>query len=132
MTTRRATFSSAPRGFSLLEVLVLVVVIAIVGAAAGRALQTVARTPVLTDQTFQLETQLISKMESIRAMTFDNIAVGSPNSTLSDIVTVSGTTYQRIVTVALADANGDGSAEATFKIITVTCGGQSISTMITR
>lgn len=120
------------RAFSLLEVLVLVVVIGIVGAAAGRALQAVCRTPVLTDQTYQLETQLISKMEAIRAMTFDSIAVGSPNATLTDMVTVSGTNYQRTVTVALADANGDGLAENNFKLITVTCGGQSISTLITR
>ncbi len=130
--TKKSSIRTARLGFSLMEVLVLVVVIAIVGAAAGKALQTVARTPVLTDQTFQLETQLISKMESIRAMTFDNVAVGSPNATLSDIVTVSGTTYQRTVTVALADANGDGNVENNFKLITVTCGGQSISTMISR
>lgn len=129
---RGAARSGRGRGFSLMEVLILVAVIAVVGAAAGRALQVVARTPVLTDQNYQIETQLISKMEEIRAMTFDNIAVGSPNSTLSDIVTISGTSYQRTVTVALADANGDGSAEANFKQITVTCGGQTISTLITR
>ena len=132
MTTRRANISPAHRGFSLMEVLVLVVVIAIVGAGAGRALQTVARTPVITDQTYQVETQLISKMESIRAMTFDSIAVGSPNSSLSDIIVVSGTNYQRTVTVALADANGDGTADNTFKRITVTCGGQTITTLIAR
>lgn len=120
------------RGFSLLEVLVLVTVVAIVGAAAGQALVNVARTPVSTDRNYQIETQLISKMEAIRALGFDSIAVGSPNATLSDIVTIAGTNYQRTVTVALADANGDGNAESSFKSITITCGGQSISTLISR
>ena len=100
------------RAFSLIEVLVLVVVLGIVGAAAGRALQAVVRTPVLTDQSFQLETQIVSKMEDIRAKSFDSVAVGSPNATLSDIVTVGGVNYQRTVTVAYADADGNGAKRA--------------------
>jgi Tfp pilus assembly protein PilV len=131
-TQLRRHYAGSARGFSLLEVLVLVVVIAIVGVAAGQALVNVARTPVAADQNFQIETQLISKMEDIRAMSFDSVAVGSPNSTLSDIVTIAGTDYQRTVTVTLADANGDGLAEAGFKAITVTCGGQTVSTLISR
>ena len=123
---------NAGRGFSLMEVMVLVVVIAIVGAAAGQALQAVCRTPVMTDRNYQIETQLISKMEAIRAMGFNAIAVGNPNATLSDIVSVAGTDYQRTVTVALADANGDGTAEANFKMVTVTCGSQSVSTLVSR
>ena len=120
----------ASRAFSLLEVLILVVVLAIVGVAAGRALQNLAYTPVKADQTFQIETQLVSKMEAIRSMPFDTIVVGSPNATLSDIITVGSSNYQRTVTVALADGNGDGLADATFKQITVTCGGQTISTYV--
>jgi prepilin-type N-terminal cleavage/methylation domain-containing protein len=120
------------RGFSLIEVLVLVAVIGIVGAAAGRALQNIARTPVSSDQNFQVETQLISKMEAIRAMGFDSIAVGSPNGTLTDSVTIGGTSYTRTVTVALADVNGDGAAEANVKVITVTCGAQTVTTLISK
>ena len=120
------------KGFSLMEVLMLVVVLGIVGAAAGQALRAVERAPVQNDQNFQIETQLISKMEAIRAMTFDNIAVGSPNSDLSGWVTVGTSSYQCIVTVALADPNGGSSPQNNFKQITVTCGGQSVTTCITR
>ena len=119
-------------GFSLMEVLLLVVILGIVGAAAGRALQAVAKVPGQNEQNFQIETLLISKMEQIRSMSFDTIAVGSPSSTLSDTVTVANTSYPRTVTVALADGNGDGFAETTFKQITVSCGGQSVTTLISR
>ena len=120
------------RAFSLVEVLVLVAVIGIVGAAAGRALQAVVATPVKNDRTFQIETQLISKLEYIRSLNFNGIMIGSPSSTLSDIVTISGANYQRIVNVSFADANGDGVADVDFKLVTVTIGDQSVSTYICR
>lgn len=122
----------ARRGFSLIEVLVLVVVIGIVGAAAGRTLQMVAATPVQNDRMFQIETQLISKMEYLRSLPFDSIAVGSPNSMLSDNVTIAGTYHPRLVNVTLADGDGNGSVDSDFKQITVTCGSQSVSTLIAR
>src|ERR1044072_8428526 len=99
------------RGFSLMEVLVLVVVLGIVGAAAGRALQTMARTPVAADETMQIETQIISKMEELRARSFASVAVGSTTSTVSiGDASVGGAvkSYQMSVEVGLADANGDG------------------------
>src|ERR1035437_1492517 len=110
------------RGFSLMEVLLLVVVLGIVGAAAGQALQAVAKVPSQTDTVFQIETQMISKMEQIRSMTFDNVPTGTG---LSDTVQIAGMSYNRTVTVALADPNG-GGASATFKQVTVACGGQSV------
>jgi prepilin-type N-terminal cleavage/methylation domain-containing protein len=118
------------RGFSLVEVLILVAVLGIVGAAAGRALQAAAKMPVTTENNLEIETALITKMESIRALAFANIAVGAPNATLSDTVTIGGTSYARTVTVALADANGDGNAESTFKTITVTCNGMTVTTQV--
>jgi type II secretory pathway pseudopilin PulG len=119
-------------GFSLMEVLLLVAVLGIVGAATGKALIAIAKVAPQNDISYQLETRLISKMEEIRSMAFDAVAVGSPNSTLSDSVTVLNVAYPRTVTVALADGNGDGTADSTFKQVTVTCGGRSISTLISK
>ena len=47
----------------------------------SRALQAMARTPVAADETFQIETQIISKMEELRALTFANVVVGATTST---------------------------------------------------
>jgi prepilin-type N-terminal cleavage/methylation domain-containing protein len=124
--------SSKKRGFSLMEVLMLVAILGIVGAAAGRALISMGKVPGQTDLSYQLETRLISKLEEIRALHFDTVAVGSPNPTLSDYVGVSGVSYPRTVTVVLADGDGNGSADATFKQVTVTLAGRSISTLISR
>jgi Tfp pilus assembly protein PilV len=120
------------RGFSLLEVMLLVIVLGIVGGAAGRALQSMAKVPGQTDQNFQIETRLISKMEEIRALTFDAITAGIPNQTLSDTVVISGVSYNRTVNVT-AMANPDGSGNSgTFKEVTITCGGQSVSSRISK
>jgi hypothetical protein len=119
------------RGFSLMEVLLLVVVLGIVGGAAGRALQAVAKVPGETDLNFQIESQLVSKMEAIRSLPFDSVAIGN-YSTLSDIVYIQNVAYYRAVIVTNADANGDGSSEATFKQVTVSCGGQAVTTLISK
>jgi len=120
------------RGFSLMEVLLLVAILGIVGAATGKALIAIAKVAPQNDISYQLETRLISKMETIRSMTFDSVAVGSPNAALSDTVSVLNVTYPRTVTVALADGDGDGVADSTFKQVTVTCGGRSISTLVSK
>jgi hypothetical protein len=118
-----------------MEVLVLVVVLGIVAAAAGRALQAVARAPVTTDEVFQLETQMISKMEELRAQTFDSLIVGSTQSTISigDLNIPGAARYhQMTVAIALADADSNGIVDANFKQITVSVAGQSITTLVTR
>ena len=127
------------RAFSLIEVLVLVSVIAIVGAAVGRSLQAVAATPVKNDQAFQIETQLISKMETLRAMASSNFGSLIPSTATglySDTVTIANATYQRNVIVAYVDPNSAGPADTasvtTCKRITVTCGGQTLSLFVTQ
>ena len=120
------------RAFSLMEVLLLVVVLGIVGAAAGRALQAMAKVPGQADLNLQIETRLISKMEQIRSLGFDSIVAGSPNVGLSDTVTIEGASYDRTVNVTVL-ANPDGSGNSgTFKQITVNCGGQSVTTLISK
>jgi hypothetical protein len=122
------------RAFSLMEVLILVVVLGIVAAAAGRALQAVARTPVTTDEIFQLETQMISKMEELRAQPFDTLIVGPGTVSTVTVGNAPGTvkTYQMTVEIALADADGNGLPEANFKQVKVSLAGQSITTLVTK
>lgn len=135
MTPSRPIPRRRRRAFTLIEVLVLVVVLGIVAAATGRALQAVARTPVTTDEVFQLETRLISKMEEIRATPFDTLLVGeTPYSISIGDLNIPGATkyHQMTVNVALADADGNGLPEANFKQVTISVAGQSVTTLITR
>ena len=137
---RKSRLPRRRRGFTLLEVLLLVGVLGVVGAAAGQAMQVAAKIPSETDMHFQIETRLISKMEEIRAMQFDAIAVGNP-STLSDEVPIGpkDLRYDRRVVVSFADPGNGLALEAyrassvdTFKKVTVTCGGQSATIFITK
>lgn len=116
-------------GFSLMESLLLTIILGIVGSAAGAMLLSLAKSPRDTETQYQLETALVSKMESVRAIAFDSLEVGG---SLSDSVTIGGKSYSRSVEVALADANGDGSPESNFKSITVSVGGQSVTTLVNR
>jgi hypothetical protein len=123
------------QAFSLMEVLVLVVVLGIVAASAGRALQAVARTPVTTDEVFQIETQMISKMEELRCSAFDALLVGTTNNTISigDLNIPGAAKYhQMTVTIELGDPDANGITDATFKQLTVSVAGQSITTLVAR
>jgi len=117
------------RGFSLIEVLLLVTVLGIVGGAAGQAMIVVAKVPSQTDMHFQIETRLISKMETIRALDFDDI-----NDTLTDSVPIGpqSTIYARTVTVTNIAGSGGGTPDSTFKQITITCGGQSVTMFVAK
>jgi prepilin-type N-terminal cleavage/methylation domain-containing protein len=130
------------RGFSLMEVLILVVVLGIVAAAAGRALQAMARTPVAADETLQIETQVISKIEELRALPLTSLVAGTTTSTVSiGDASVGGQVkyFQMTITISNADADGDGIAEIdpltllpSYKQISVTCGGQTMTTTVSK
>ena len=116
-----------------MEVLILVTVIGIVGAAAGRALQAVVDTPVRNDQDFQVETQLISQLEALRAKPFGDPALTPGSSTTT--FAVGSLNYIMTTTVALGDPtqyDPTSGSNANCKVITVTCAGQSVCSMITQ
>jgi type II secretory pathway pseudopilin PulG len=54
-------------GFTLIEALVLVVIVGIVGVAAGIGLQAVAKTPAQTDSLLGVNSVCVSAMEQVRA-----------------------------------------------------------------
>ena len=110
----------------------LVIILGIVGASAGQILQATAKSIPQADTQLQIETGLVSTMESLRGKTFDQLLVGSPSSTVVSAVTINGVSVAPTVNVTLADANGDGAADATFKQITVQIQGQSLSTLVNK
>jgi hypothetical protein len=73
-------------GFSYLEALLLIVILGITGAATGRALTSVLHSPGENNNSLLLETALVDKMETLRALPFATLAadVGRTPSAYSD------------------------------------------------
>jgi type II secretory pathway pseudopilin PulG len=110
------------KGFTLIEAMMLLTILGIVGLAAGISLQSLTRVPKANDVQLSIASSLTDKMEQLRGTAFASLAVGSSN----DTVTINNTPYTRSWTIALADANGDGSNDSDFKQITVTIGSRSL------
>jgi hypothetical protein len=100
-----------PRGLSLAECLMLMVVMAITGAGTGTVLSSIAKIPTQTNTNFQEGTSLVSKMEQVRAANFDALPVGTAVSPYTD-----NGVY---VDIALADPSGGATPNANWKKITV-------------
>jgi prepilin-type N-terminal cleavage/methylation domain-containing protein len=114
--------SSRRRGFTLIEAMMLMTILSIVALAAGVSLQSLTRVPQKNDDQLKIANALIDKMEQLRGTAFASLTVGSS----SDTVTISNTPYTRSWTIALADANGDGTNDSDFKQITVTVNSRSL------
>jgi hypothetical protein len=117
------------KGVTLLESMLLVVLLGIVSLGFGIAMQSSARIPVGVDQRLAIHTFLVEKMEDLTSLDFATVAA---NSGLSDTVTVNGQTLNRVVTVKLIDADGNGSAEADFLEVAVAIGDQYLKTRVTQ
>jgi len=113
------------RGLSLLEALILVVIVSIVAVAAGVGLQSIVRIPPAMDSILAINRQMASDMDSMKATAWASMA------SYSNTVTLNNKTYNRTVTVAQADADGNG-VDADFRQITVAIGGQSMTTYVTQ
>jgi hypothetical protein len=115
---------AARRGLSLLETLMLVTILGIVGAGSGLALQTVAKTPSQTDTALTAEATLVSKMEQMKSVSFDNLTIGDGISPYS--------TSTIRVSVAYWDPTGGNSPSTNFKRVTVTSNGVSLMTLVNK
>jgi type II secretory pathway pseudopilin PulG len=69
--------STARRGLSLIECLMLVAILSIVGTTAGRSLMAITKIPKAADSAFNDEMTLVSTMEHMRALAYDNLTVGT-------------------------------------------------------
>ncbi len=113
------------RGLSLLEALILVVIVSLVAVGAGVGLQSIVRIPPAMDSILAINRQMASDMDSMKATAWASMA------SYSNTVTLNNKTYNRTVTVAQADADGNG-VDADFRQITVAIGGQSMTTYVTQ
>ena len=112
-----------PRGLSLMESLMLVVILAIISTGTGQVLMAVTKIPKQTDATLQEETSIVSKMEQMRSVSFDSLPIGTAVSPFSD-----GGVY---VDVAYADPHGGSNSSTNWKQITVRlAGGRQLQAMV--
>jgi type II secretory pathway pseudopilin PulG len=111
------------RGITLLESLVLVVILSIVATGAGQSLLAITKIPTQTDAMLVEENALVSKMEQMRSVSFDNLTIGTAVTPYSDEKTT--------VDVAYGDPAGGGSPNMNWKQITVRmANGRQLVTMV--
>jgi Tfp pilus assembly protein PilE len=121
--------SSTPtrRGLTLIEAMLVVLVLGFLAVAGGVSLQSLVRQPTNTNLALAVSNSMVDKMEYLRSLTFNSLLTGT---SYSDTVTINGTTYNRSVTVALADADGNGATDVDFKSVTITLAGQTLTTYV--
>jgi type II secretory pathway pseudopilin PulG len=105
-------------GFSLIDAMVILVILGIIGLAAGVGLQSLASVPDQNDTLLSSSNKLVDRMEQLRATSFDSLASGSSGS-------ISWT-------VTNADPKGGSTTQPDFKQIVVTDGTRTISCYVTK
>ena len=122
------------RGFTLLEALLLVTVLAITGVATGRALTSMIHSPKQNDSDLSIETALLDKMEFLHSLSFATLAaeVGKSQSAYTDNVTISGASSARVVSVAyIVPSTGAVSGSPTNMLqLAVSLNGKSFVTLV--
>jgi type II secretory pathway pseudopilin PulG len=120
-----------PRGLTLIEAMLLLVIMSIIAVSAGIGLQAVAKVPAKTDEMMAINNALVSTLEQWKANPTTTIP------TAPDTVTINGKTYTRVITVEYADPTS-GTDPATFSTtktdyyrISVTINGQTMRCYVT-
>jgi type II secretory pathway pseudopilin PulG len=121
--------SSRRRGVSLLESMILVVIVGIVGVGFGVSLQSSTKLTATVDTRLETHARLVEKMEDLLSRDYTVLAA---NSGLSDTVSIHNVTYNRTVSVANKDADGNGGNDADFLEVTVTINGLALTTRVTQ
>ncbi len=138
--SRRSIFRRSDSGFSLLEVMVVLVVLSIVGVGVSVGMQTAVATPEVTDRALAISTELTSEMENWRAVSFGGAPWPStlPYSVSNNIqLKVGGQriVYGRTTSIAQWDPNNlasNASPQADFVRIQITINGQSMILFLTK
>ncbi|MGN6367832.1 MAG: type IV pilus modification PilV family protein [Phycisphaerae bacterium] len=125
-----------PRGFTLLEALLLVVILGISGAAIGRALAAMTKTPEQNNNRLAAEAALLDKMESLRGTPWPQLAADAnqPTSAFTDSITLPGsgdTVTRTVYIIYINPANLLPSGSPTKMLeVNVTVGSDTLSNML--
>ncbi|HVT82381.1 MAG TPA: hypothetical protein VHM90_17185 [Phycisphaerae bacterium] len=109
-----------PRGLTLIECMMLMVVMSVVVVGTGVALQSLVKVPTGNNRALVVSNLMSDKMERLKALGFTAL---SATASGSDSVTVDNVAYTRTWTIT---ANPGGTYDANFIQITVTIGNRSI------
>jgi type II secretory pathway pseudopilin PulG len=127
--------SWARRGLTLLESMLLLTVLSIVGIGVGVGLQSSVDIAEADDQTLAISLELVSEMESWRAVVFGNApwpATLPYNVTDTVTITVGGQshTYSRTTSIKLYDPNNiatNANPQPDFAQVKITINSQSLT-----
>jgi len=126
--------TARPRGFTLVEAIVLMVVLSIVAVGAAVGLQSASHVPEATDRALAISSELNSEIENWRAVAFGNSPwPASLPYNVTDTVTLSiggqSQTYNRTTSIQDWDPNNlssNASPQPDFVQVRVTINGQSL------
>jgi len=128
-----------PRGFTLIESLVIIVILSIVGVGVGVGLQSSTKLPEATDRALALSAELNSELEAWKAVawtssTWPTILPYSKNDTVTINVDSQAITYPRTISIAKWDPNNlstNTSPQTNFVQVSVTVNGETLLCYLT-
>lgn len=118
---------SASRGFTLVEVLMAVVLVALLAVSIGGVYSSGHQSMAYQAEQMLLDSRLRSRMEFLVSTDFESLSSGSEN------VSINGTDYTIAWTVENVDLNSDGLTEPSARKVTVSISGlagRSLTTVI--
>jgi type II secretory pathway pseudopilin PulG len=86
------THQKHPRGLTLIEAMLLLVIVSIVAVAAGVGMQAVAKVPAATDETMSINSTLVNVMEQVRGNLLRNWSSSNFNGS-NYALSINGTSY---------------------------------------
>ncbi len=111
-------------GFTLVEVLLSIAILGVSALAISRVYTAGPATAEIRVAEGRTNSALRSRMEKLQAMQFDHLSSGS------ETVVIQGDDLTLSWTVSAVDLDGDLTPEASAKLITVTLGDRSLTTIV--
>ncbi len=121
----------APRAYTLIEALLMVVILSIISIPVGNALVAAARNSEGNENTLAIDTALSSQMEILRA-TYASKALGSQTSS----ITIGNNTYTMTVDIEKADPDPnptvgtDPGLQTNFLSLSVSIAGRTLNAFV--
>jgi Tfp pilus assembly protein PilV len=104
------------RGLSLIDAVITLVVLAAVTVPIATGIASMARGSTQNYRDASVRSELVYEAERLSALPFASLAIGSTTTSIA----LPGNASNMVVTISLADYDGDGAVDAEFKLVVLT------------